>query len=105
MKERTVCNQGASHTPTKSSLQKFLDHLDMSRTTSLQPTAPPFPQEEIATLLPSIAQQGGHTNPPHPDQEAPTATAPQHRGPTAPLNPSKTTLLPLATIIPVFLNV
>ena len=48
---------------------------------------------EIAALLPSTAQQGGHTAPPHPDQEAPTATAPQHRWPTAPppsLNPRKT---------------
>ena len=72
--ERTVGSQSASHIPTKSSLQKFMDHMDMLHTTSLQPTAPSFPREEIAISLPSTAQQGGHTAPPHPDQEAPTAT-------------------------------
>ena len=94
-KERTIGDQGASHTPTNSSLKKFLDHLDMSHTTSLQLTAPPFPREEVAVFLPSTAQHGGHTAPPHPDQEAPTATAAQQWGPTAPPHP-------LATIMAVF---
>ena len=76
-KERTVGKQGASHIPTSSSLQKFPDHLDMSCT------------PEIAALLPSTAQRGGHTVPSHPDQEAPIVTAPQHRGPTAPPQPEQ----------------
>ena len=57
-KERTVGSLGASHIPTNSSLQKFLDHLDMSHTTSQQPTAPPLTWEEIVVLLPSTARKG-----------------------------------------------
>ena len=88
-KERTIGNQGASHITTNSSLLKFLDLWDMSHITSLQPTAPPFPWEEITVLLPPTAQQGGIIVHPHPDQEASTAIAAQHRGPTAPPNPKQ----------------
>ena len=51
----------------------------MSHTTSQQPTTPRFPRKEIAALLPSTTQPGGHTAPFHPDQEATTATTAQHR--------------------------
>ena len=87
--ERTVGNQGASHIPTNSTLQTFLDHLDRSHTTSLQKNCSPFPREEFAALLPSTAQRGGHNAPPHPDAEAITATTAQHRGPTATPQPEQ----------------
>ena len=44
----------------------------------------PFPREEIAALPPSTTQQGGHTAPDHPNQEAPIAAAAQHSWHTAP---------------------
>ena len=72
---------------------------------SMQPTAPPFLRDEVAALLSSPAQKGGHTAPTHPNQETPTATAPQHRGPTAPPQPEQDAHCPPATIIVLVLNV
>ena len=100
--ERTVGSQGASHVPTNCPLQKFLDQLDMSHTPAQQPKTLPFPREEIATLLRSTTQQGGHTAPTNPLQEALTDTTDQNRRHTTSLSRTRR---PPVIIVPVFLIV
>ena len=89
-KELLVAKAFCSKHCQNSSLQNFLDHLDISHTTDQQPTTLPFPRKEFASMLPTpnYSARGPHCLP-QPSQEAQTSTASQHGEHTAPLNPKQ----------------
>ena len=106
-KERTIGSQCVLHIPKNSSLQKFLDHLVWSHTTSQQPTPPPSPGRKLQQYYLQLLSKGPHC-PPSPLTLIKKPLLPQlfiTGGSLPPISPNKTPLLPPATIMPVFLNV